>query len=454
MAIKSFGPISLKDIQTEYGGSAPIALSEYYYKSVAATLWPTGYTNYKIIPSTGSIPRRDGVWWKYDLTSDYSAGFNFSTLQIIGGGSEIAIDAANNSSGTNSVRLCYFGNNSGGEGTVKTLTGIVSNTIWVKIALTDPDTYGAYIKIGQATGTIAGVGYVNGTDNNGKIPSFGTNKFSNYYGASKGLSMIDYLVVAGGGGAGGGNSTNRGSGGGGGGGGFLSGTIATLNPGVYPIIVGAGGGRGGVHVTGSNGGDSSFNSIVAKGGGGGGSLYSTYPNGRVGGSGGGATVNDAGTGGVLRSGAAGTSGQGNAGGGGYTHVDGGNGAGAGGGGGAGSAGGDGGPYTSASAGGDGGNGKVWLNGIPYAGGGGGSTYFSSAAGGSGGTGGGGSVGSSGTANRGGGGGANVLSTGNGGGSGIVIIRYPGTAAQAAGGTITSSGGYVYHKFTSSGNLTF
>jgi hypothetical protein len=186
MALQSSGPISLGNIQTEFGGTNPTGLSEYYYKSVAATLWPTGYSTYKRIPGTGSIPRRDGVWWKYDLDSDYPAGFNFTTLNIIGGGGEIQIDAANNSSGTNSVRLCYFGNNSSGEGTVKTLTGIVNNTIWVKIALTDPGTYSAYIKIGQATGTITSVGYVNGvTNNNGKIPSSGTNKLSNYYGATK-----------------------------------------------------------------------------------------------------------------------------------------------------------------------------------------------------------------------------------------------------------------------------
>jgi hypothetical protein len=34
----------------------------------------------------------------------------------------------------------------------------------------------------------------------------------------------------------------------------------------------------------------------------------------------------------------------------------------------------------------------------------------------------------------------------------VIIRYSGATA-ATGGTITSSGGYTYHKFTSSGTFT-
>jgi hypothetical protein len=38
-----------------------------------------------------------------------------------------------------------------------------------------------------------------------------------------------------------------------------------------------------------------------------------------------------------------------------------------------------------------------------------------------------------------------------GGSGVVIVRYLG-GQIATGGTITSSGGYTYHTFTSSGTL--
>jgi hypothetical protein len=45
-----------------------------------------------------------------------------------------------------------------------------------------------------------------------------------------------------------------------------------------------------------------------------------------------------------------------------------------------------------------------------------------------------------------------LAGGNGAG-GIVIIRYAGSAARASGGTVTVSGGYVYHVFTSSSTFT-
>ena len=67
-------------------------------------------------------------------------------------------------------------------------------------------------------------------------------------------------------------------------------------------------------------------------------------------------------------------------------------------------------------------------------------------------------GTNGTANTGGGaGGGNSATQPSGsfqrsGGSGIVIIRYPGATA-ATGGTITSSGGYTYHTFTTTGTFT-
>ena len=99
------------------------------------------------------------------------------------------------------------------------------------------------------------------------------------------------------------------------------------------------------------------------------------------------------------------------------------------------------------------------------GGGQGSNCFFPGAGG-GGTGGttypgqsGGTNGGDGTANTGGGGGGGAGGrdarppAGN-GGSGIVIIAYPGAVQQATGGSVTITGGYVYHKFTNVGTSTF
>ena len=98
-----------------------------------------------------------------------------------------------------------------------------------------------------------------------------------------------------------------------------------------------------------------------------------------------------------------------------------------------------------SIGGSGGTGgSACVSCILYRGGGGGGRIFP----GSGGAGGYCSGGSGGGA--GGGGGGNGLSgTGGNGGSGIVIISYLGPQ-RGSGGTVTSSGGYTIHTFTSSG----
>ena len=239
----------------------------------------------------------------------------------------------------------------------------------------------------------------------------------------------DYLAVAGGG---------SGDGGGGGAGGYVASTFTASGGAVLVVTIGA----GGTNVNTNNAGNSGSNTTITGSGistvtavGGGRAGYTAAGTG--GGSGGGG-------GHVGYSGGAGTSGQGNAGG------TGGSTAGAGGGG-AGAAGGN----ASGGSGGTGGAGLNWQSlGTFYAGGGGGG---GSAASGSGGAGGGGAgasaVGTAGTANTGGGGGGVYQSYPAGsGGSGVVIIRYPGNQ-RASGGTVTQSGGYTYHTFTSSGTFT-
>ena len=270
---------------------------------------------------------------------------------------------------------------------------------------------------------------------------------------------VDYLVVAGGAGGGGGDG-----GGGGGAGGLVAASMSLVPSTAYTVTIGAGGsggpstGTGGAAKNGTNGANSVFGSITAIGGGyGGGSGNNSPQVGGVGGSGGGST--GAASQDFSMLGAAGTANQGNGGGfgfhsGGY-HINGGGGGGA-------SAPGAPGSITTQGIGGNGGNGAVWLNGSTYAGGGGGGLHASGSTSGYGGAGGGGqganqaTTGQAGGANTGGGGGGggNSVSSANGmaGGSGIVIIRYAG-ATRGSGGTITSSGGYTYHTFTSSGTYT-
>ena len=263
---------------------------------------------------------------------------------------------------------------------------------------------------------------------------------------------VDYLVVAGGG-AGGSVVSGNYCSGAGGAGGYLA-TTGTIIPNVgYTITVGAGGPAGGPgQIQGNNGSNSAISgtgiSATSIGGGGGAAGGgATSINGSSGGSGGGGS-RSTGVGG------AGTAGQGFAGGAGN---DGANEYGGGGGGGANALGSGG----SSVAGGAGGAGLNWQSlGTFYAGGGGGGGYTGGTGGaagnGGGGAGGSNSTGSNGSINTGGGaGGTGSGSTnfsGGGGGSGIVIIRYSGSQ-RGTGGTYSSSGGYSYHTFTSSGTYT-
>ena len=279
-----------------------------------------------------------------------------------------------------------------------------------------------------------------------------------------------YLIVAGGGGGG-----SR-FGGGGGAGGLLSGSGVTIDTNsTYLVTVGAGGagapqntGNAGTVSSAVSGTASSFSMVTttAVGGGKGGSGDTNDQPPATGGSGGGST------GRFACSGASGTSGQGNAGGSSSGTLIAGTdtyrGSGGGGAGGAGA-----GSSSSSPYGGQGGVGvtsSISGTSTYYAGGGGGGTGAGVAGegtqtGASGGLGGGGTggntstlIGTAGTANTGGGGGGGVYYLGTNyagaaGGSGVVIISYPGSTQQMAGGTVTVAGGNVIHTFTSSGYLT-
>lgn len=254
---------------------------------------------------------------------------------------------------------------------------------------------------------------------------------------------VNYLVVSGGGGGGGG------SGGGGGAGGLLTGTTSLSSGTVYTITIGSGGAGGATNTNGSPGVVSSALSASPVGGGfGQGSVIGSGGTGGSGGSGGGGF----GGGGGVGTGGAGTAGQGFGGGNGAVQV-------AGGGGGASAVGGNGVASSAAGVGGAGTSSSISGSAVTYAGGGGGGSLNGSV--GLGGAGGGGAggftvVGVSGTANTGGGGGGGGGSTGNfaggNGGSGIVIISYLGSQ-RGTGGTVTTSGGYTIHTFTSSSTYT-
>lgn len=258
------------------------------------------------------------------------------------------------------------------------------------------------------------------------------------------------LVVGGGGGG-----ARAGSGGGAGG--YVYDSNISLTTGVYWVTVGAGGsggntGSGGAVSNGKRGLNSSFFTLVAEGGGAGTSHQTGY--GQPGGSGGGGSIVNTD---ISRIGGFGS--QGNLGGAGFFEASW-LGAG-GGGGGAGAAGGAGGSTSGSGSGGTGLVSNISGANVTYAGGGA-SGEISGAYVGTAGAGGGGGatvngVGGNGVANRGGGGGGGSANgttyyNGGNGGSGIVIISYPTGSLYAVGGSITTSGGYTIHTFTTSSNL--
>jgi hypothetical protein len=269
----------------------------------------------------------------------------------------------------------------------------------------------------------------------GKSTPDGMSEFYGYSSATV-ITGANVLIVAGGGTGGHSINSSHFAWGGGGAGGYLA-LTTTICSGMS-IIVGGGGGDN------ANGNNSSISGIGTAIGGGKSENYFNGGFGCSGGSGGGGSYR-------YRSclGGCGTPGQGNDGGMatccGSADIRGG------GGGGAGSAGSSGqyGAYC------NGGSGKAWCNGITYAAGGGGGWLYGNTnlmcanpANGAANSGDGGQ----GMANYNAGGTYFVTNPGC-GGSGIVIIRYPAASKCVNGGTITCSGGYVYHCFTGSGTLT-
>jgi hypothetical protein len=280
-------------------------------------------------------------------------------------------------------------------------------------------------------------------DDQFKIESF-TSTGSYSWTAPLDVASVEVLVVAGGGAGGGGSGAI--GGGGGGAGGIIYNTSYPVTPGTtYPIVVGDGG-VGALRNIGTNGGNSQFGALVARGGGAGASDSNLSNVGTPGGSGGGG-------GGRSGIGAPGIAGQGYPGSNGAANAYYAGGAG----------GGAGGPATPffGSVAGSGGPGLYFnISGTSTAygggGGGGGSSFSSVSTAGSGGVGGGGAGtstsinGNPGTANTGGGGGASGWSVdgtniyGGNGGSGIVIVKYKRTPRQISS---TSNAAIVTQKFT-------
>jgi len=399
-----------------------------------------------------------------DASGNFSAGTITATLSGNATTATSATTATNQSGGTVNATTGAFS----GVITSTVATGTAPLTIASTTAVTNLNAdyldgqHGSYYQPASTAITTSNIGsqsvnYATTAGNGGVTSVNGSTGAVTLSVLPSGFYDVEYLVVAGGGGGG------RQAGGGGGAGGFVDGTTYVSSGTAYTVTVGAGGAgqTSATLPTQCNGADSRFGNIYALGGGGGAGYRgnSGYYKGASGGSGGGgwSSGSQNNYGGGIGIGSQGTWGSNGATGGSYAESGGG-------GGGAGGA-----PaYVQSNAtGGNGGAGAVWVNGTTYAGGGGaGASNYGAVQKGTGGAGGGGNggdggyttitAGSAGTANTGGGGGGGGGSTGaadgGNGGSGIVIVRYAGSQ-KGSGGTVTSSGGYTYHTFTTSGTFT-
>ena len=83
MAISSSGAVSFANIQTEYGGSNPISLNEYYSGSLPSnttsqTITPTVVSTSTNYTSGKSTFTRNADGWSHDTVNDYTSGSSSS----------------------------------------------------------------------------------------------------------------------------------------------------------------------------------------------------------------------------------------------------------------------------------------------------------------------------------------------------------------------------------------
>jgi hypothetical protein len=430
--ITSTGTISLSHLGFQNLTDPNADRVAFWDDSAGAFAWLTMGTNLSITGTTLNAT---------DTNTTYSAATMLTCIKTVDGASS-GLDA--DLLDGNHASAFYLATNPSGYTTcIGDITGVTAGT-GITGGGTSGDVTISHSDTSALSGTYGTAGIQSITvDSLGHVTAITTDTYL----TSDDVFKFDVIVVAGGGGGGGALSSYDTGGGGGGAGGVLTEESVLFAASSISVTVGAGGSGATGDVRGSSGQNSSISggglSLTAIGGGGGGGA--PFNNSALNGGSGGGGGHETGTGG------SGTVGQGNNGG---TGTVSGYDAGAGGGG-AGAVG----SVPANDTGGAGGIGIQWLNGNYYAGGGGGGGQTTGGSGGTGGggAGGGNTNGTSGTANTGGGGGGagnNKVTnrTGGNGGSGVVIFRYIGTSAKVSGGTITTSGGYVYHTFTSSGTF--
>lgn len=111
MALPSSGSLSMSQIQGEWGGSAPISLSEYYRGSL-----PNGRINYGTIPSSGAI----------DIGDFYGTNAAVSSFQIASGNSSYTAPSQYTTESFKLGRVNGFVNSGFATPTTFTMNGVSS----------------------------------------------------------------------------------------------------------------------------------------------------------------------------------------------------------------------------------------------------------------------------------------------------------------------------------------
>ena len=205
MALQSSGPISLSQIQAEFGGSNPISLSEYYRNGPYTTSNNTG------VPTSGTI----------DLGDFYgTVAANTINYEIIGGGGEGAGGYYNTGNG-----------NAGGSSSLSSASGTSFTTITSSGGSggIQPAPYNGSYRVSQnGFASYYGPGGQGGYNSNSDNQTAGFPAPSSSYGAGGGGGGA-YPFSANNGGGGGGAATR------------LTGTLLLAPGSVITVTIGAGG---------------------------------------------------------------------------------------------------------------------------------------------------------------------------------------------------------------------
>lgn len=257
MAIPSSGPISLTTIQTEFGGSNPIGINEYYAGGAYVSAGTSG--TYGAVPSSGQISIRNfygtTAFTPYSRKATYTAN---STLVVPSPVTSVRVKAwggAGAGGNLNNVNNTYGGGGGFAQADVSVTTG---DTLAIKVG-----GGGTMVRSSGGGGANGGGSGFTFTSSHG---AGGGGGLSGVF-SSNTFAQVNALVIGAGGGGGAGAAGSNGGGGGG----------LTGNDGASPTagINGLGGTQvaGGVgNLSGSalQGGNGTASGICIRGGGGGG----------------------------------------------------------------------------------------------------------------------------------------------------------------------------------------